>query len=311
MLLTLLTVLPIFALIAAGFVARRLEFLGKDAVREINRFVVYLALPALIFDVIANASWPVIYQPGFIAAYGLSCGIIFYLTLAARMAGGRGLADASIDAINASYANTAFLGIPLCLAVLGPQSVVLATIASMITVCVLFASAIVIVEFDGQNERRALYLIGKVAKSLAHNPLIIAPVLGAAYAATGFAMPAPAETFLKLLGSAASPCALVAIGLFIAERRESGSMDRSPAFGLTAAKLVAHPLITYALATYVFRLEPAALTAAVLLAALPTGTGPFMLAELYRRDAGITARTILYSTALSIATILIVLTPLR
>lgn len=307
MLLTLAIVLPIFALIAAGFAAQRMDILGLPAVRELNRFVVYLALPALLFDVMANATWSALYQPRFIAAFGLSCGALFYATLLLRMASGRGLADASIDAINASYANTAYLGIPLCVVVLGPDSLVLVTIASIITVCVLFASAIVLIEFDGQAERRPLHLVAKVALSLARNPLIMAPALGALYAASGLHVPAPVATFLKLLGAAASPCALVALGLFLAERRESGAMDRPPALALTGAKLIGHPLIAWLLAAQVFQLEGTALVTAVLLSALPTGTGPFMLAELYRRDAGITARTIFYSTVAGLITVTVVL----
>lgn len=308
MLSALSVILPIFALIFAGFAARKFDALGQNAVRELNRFVVYLALPALLFDVMAHANWTSLNQPGFVASFGLACGLIFYATLALRILAKRSLADASLDGISAAYANTAYIGFPLCLLVLGQQSLVLVTIASIITVCVLFASAIVVVEIGSQKETQAARLAIKVLISLAKNPLIIAPILGALYGWVGFGIAAPVETFLRLLGGAASPCALVALGLFLAEARTSNGSEQLSSLALTGTKLVLHPAITWLLAAKIFRLEQAAVDAAVLLAALPTGTGPFMLAELYRREAGISSKVILYSTLGALVTLPIYLT---
>lgn len=131
--------------------------------------------------------------------------------------------------------------------------------------------------------------------------MLLAPVLGALYA--GFAPPLPegADRFLSLLAHAASPCALVSLGLFIADQR---GRPHLPALSAQVAlKLVGQPLLTWALAVYVFHLSPAITGLAVVLAALPTGTGPFMLAQMYKRDAGGTAGSILVSTVLSIVTI--------
>jgi len=72
---------------------------------------------------------------------------------------------------------------------------------------------------------------------------------------------------------------------------------------LVAIKLVLQPLLAWVLATKVFFLSPLLTHCAVLIAALPTGTGPFMLAELFRREAEVTATVILVSTVLSIVTI--------
>ena len=72
MLSALLIVIPIFALIFAGWLAGRAGVLGPHAAAEINRFVVWMALPALLFNVIANANWRDLWQPGFIAVFTLS-----------------------------------------------------------------------------------------------------------------------------------------------------------------------------------------------------------------------------------------------
>lgn len=302
MLSILSVILPIFGLVLTGFLSRRFDAIGPAAVSELNRFVVYLALPALLFDVMAHASWRELYQPAFIAAFGLACGIVFYATLALRLFARVSLADASIEGLNASYANSAYIGFPLCLIVFGRDSLVPVTIASIITVCVLFASAIVLIE-TGMQTGRPHHVIGKVARALARNPLIVSPALGIAYAATGLPLPQSADTFVKLLGAAASPCALVVLGLFLAEPRVVSAGDRRTSLLLTFGKLILQPAATWLLAFKVFAMPTTLATMAVLIAALPTGTGPFMLAELYRRPAVVTASTILLSTIGSLVTL--------
>ncbi|MDX7952489.1 AEC family transporter [Lichenihabitans sp. Uapishka_5] len=302
MLATTLVVLPVFALIFAGWLVRRLGVLGPQATGELNRFVVYLALPALLFDITANAKLADLWQPGFIAAFGFGCGATFALTLAWRWRRPRPLADATLDALNAAYANTGFVGFPLALAALGPTALPPTLIATILTVCVLFAVAIVLIEVGLQTEAHPARLAAKVARSLGRNPLLVAPVLGALVPLAGLGVPASAEQFLKLLGGAASPCALVALGLFLAEPRPSQPGTAGGTAGLVGLKLLAQPVLTYGCARVLAL--PAPLThAAVLLAALPTGTGPFMLAEFYRREAAVTARVILASTLLSVFTV--------
>jgi predicted permease len=309
MLTTFFIVLPIFALVFVGFGARRVGILGPNATTELNRFVVYLALPALLFDIMAHTGWVKLDQPAFAAVFALSCFIVFGLTVLLRLNGRRHLADVSIDGLNAGYGNTGFIGFPLCLIVFGRGSLGLTTIAAIITVCVLFAVAIVLIEIGLQTEARPARLLLKVGRSLIRNPLLVAPVLGALWAATGLAVPASAETFLRLLGDAASPCALVALGLFLGERRVPSARDVTPegeALGsllLVALKLILQPAIAWVLATHVFRLAPPLTHLVVVLAALPTGTGPFMLAEFYGREATVTARSILLSTIGSLVTV--------
>lgn len=304
MLATLTVVLPVFALVLAGFLCRRLGVLGPNATSELNRFVVYLALPALLFDVMANTSWTALYQPGFAAAYGLGSLSVLAVTLALRWRSPRHLADASLDGLNAAYPNTGYMGFPLGLMAFGRDALPTITIAAILTVCGVFAVVIVLIEIGLQSERRVAPLVWKVVRSLAKNPLLVSPVLGALYAATGLAVPTGAETFLKLLGGAASPCALVGLGLFLAESRPSGEGGHTrSALILTVFKLAVHPAVTWLLAAYVFRLPPMLTAIAVLMAALPTGTGPFMLAEFYGREAVVTAKTILFSTLGSVVTL--------
>jgi malonate transporter len=306
MLSILSIITPVFALIACGYVTRRIGVLGSQAVSELNRFVVYLALPALLFDVMAHASWSELAQPRFIAAFGLSCGLIFYGIVAGSLIARQPLSTAAINGLLGSYANTAYIGFPVLLIVFGRDSLVPVTIASIITVCVLNASAIVLIEFASQSERRPLQLAGKVAVSLAKNPILIAPILGVLYGATGLGFPEAADTFLKMLGGAASPLALVVIGLVLAEPRAVAAAETQLSLALTAVKLVVHPALTVALA--IFFAVPSRLAAmAVLLAALPTGSGPLIVAEFYRLPALVTSAVILISTLAALLTLPLVM----
>ncbi|RFU48483.1 AEC family transporter [Paraburkholderia sp. DHOC27] len=307
MLSTLEILLPVFGLIFAGFACRRRNVLGPTAASELNRFVVWLALPALLFDVMAHATWHQLDQPAFVATFSLSCAGIFVVILVARLMSGRPLADASIDAIAGSYPNTGYIGFPLCLIAFGPASLTPTTIATILVACVLFAIAIVLIEVGLQSERRPHHLAFKVLRALARNPLIVSPILGVLVAASHVTMPQSAETFLKLLSGAASPCALVSLGLFLAEKRPAASSGAGISLLLTGIKLILQPALTWWLAARVFALPVALVDMAVVLAALPTGTGPFMLAEYYRREAHITSRTILLSTVGSLVTLSLLL----
>jgi malonate transporter len=298
------TVLPIFALILAGWGMRRIGVLGPQATSELNRFVVYLALPALLVEIVATARWSEVWQPRFVGTFGLGTLLIFMMALLIRLRRPRHMADAAIDGLNASYANTGFMGFPLALAVFGQDMLTPTLIATILTVCVLFALALVLLEAGLQSERHPRRMAIKIATSLCKNPLLVAPVLGGLVMASGQEVPHPIESFLKLLGGAASPCALVALGLFLAESHKGDAApERDSTALLVGLKLVAHPALTWVLGAWLFHLPTALLHTAVLMAALPTGTGPFMVAEFYRREANITSSSILVSTILSLVSI--------
>ena len=309
MLSTLEILLPVFALIFAGFFCRRRNLLGPTAASELNRFVVWLALPALLFDTMAHSTWQQLDQPAFIITFSIACAGVFVAVLLVRVASGRHLADASVDAIAASYPNTGYIGFPLGLLAFGKASLTPTTIATILVACVLFALAIVLIEIGLQTERTPHKLGAKVVWRLLKNPLIASPILGVLAASVHVTLPQSAETFLKLLSGAASPCALVSLGLFLAEKRpikdEGGESLTS--FVLTAIKLIAQPTLAWWVAAHVFALPAPTVDMAVLLAALPTGTGPYMLAEFYRREAQITSQTILLSTLGSLVTLSLLL----
>ncbi|HEX7872998.1 MAG TPA: AEC family transporter [Sphingobium sp.] len=300
----LLIVLPIFALILAGWLSGRTGVLGAPAAREINRFVVWLALPALLFDIIAHVRWSEIWRPGFVAATAAGMALIFALTVLIRGCEPHHVADGAVDGLNAAYPNNGFMGFPIGLAVLGRESLPLITVSVLLTICLLFAIAIVIIEASLHRGKGGRAILAQVGGALVRNPLLVAPVLGAVTALSGVVIPQPVEAFLKLLGGATSPCALVSIGLFLAHQRGvGGRIDGRAVALLVGLKLVVQPAVTGVVAGPLLGLPHPVVVAAVLLAALPTGTGPYMVAEYYGREGATTSRVILISTILSIVTI--------
>lgn len=296
--------LPIFGLILAGWLCRRSNRLGPGAASEINRFVVWLGLPALLFGLTARADWAAIWQPGFLLAFAGGSLAVFGLALLWRWRSGTPLADASIDGLGAAYANTGYLGIPLCLLVLGDDGMAPALIATLLVVCGLFGLALVCIEVALHSGAGIGRAVRQVTLALLKNPLVIAPLLGAAWNLGGMSLPAALERFLQLLGGATVPCALVSLGLFLAQPQPG---PRDGVLPLVALKLVVQPLLTWLIAFVLLDLPPLWAHAALLLSALPTGTGPFMLAEYYRRDAARVSRSILLSTLGSLASLSLLL----
>jgi malonate transporter len=287
-------VLPIFALILAGWLCRRHGVLSAAAASELNRFVVYLALPALLFRIMAKSRWADLDHPGFIAAFGGGALALLMVTVLVR-ARSRALADAAIDGLNAAYPNAGFMGFPLCLLAFGAQSEPAVLIATILTACAVFAAALVLIEVGLHHGAGGWCTLRKISVSLARNPLLVAPALGACVGLAGVQTPLAVDRFLALLGTAASPCALVSLGLFLA-RPQCGDSDPGAVLSLVLVKLVVQPGLTWLLAFHVFSMPPVWAHCAVLVAALPMGTGPYMLAELYGREAAVTSRVILIST---------------
>jgi malonate transporter and related proteins len=298
--------IPIFALILIGFLSARFGGFDPRATDNLNRFAVYLALPALMFIAMSKITPEQVRQLGFFGAFLGGIALTFALGFTLRRIRERGVANASIEGLDASYSNVGFMGIPLCLLALGPESVPVAIIATLLTACVLFLFAIILIEFELGKGVTLLHTIRKAALSLVRSPLLIAPSAGLFLGLSGLSMPAPAAQLATLLGGAASPCALVCIGFFLAQERVVS--DDLVAIGILALlKLIVQPTITAILALYVFKMPPLWLHAAVLLSALPIGSGPFTIAKLYGLEAGVTSGAILVSHLCSVVTVSILI----
>ncbi|MBB4641409.1 AEC family transporter [Rhizorhapis suberifaciens] len=308
MLSTALIILPIFLIILAGYLSRKAGLLGDPASRELNRFVVWLALPCLMFDVVATTDWRAVWHPGFVAASLIGSFLVFAAGLLAGKARGLSLADMSVDGLNASYSNSAYIGLPLMFLIFGEASRPFVVIAATLTLMMLFAAGIILIEIAQHSGHKSHIVLGKVTKSILRNPIVMSPLAGLAWWLTGLPLPQPVDTFVSLLGTAASPVALVAIGLFLAARPIKKAAAHPSVLALAAIKLLAHPAITAVLAFFILQLPDRIAVMAITIAALPTGTGPFMVTEFYARDGKVTSGAIFLSTVLSVLTITAILT---
>lgn len=303
---------PLLALIFLGWLLRRRGLMGPGAAREITAFVVWLALPALLFEGISGASLRQLWQPGFVVAYAGAMVFTFLATFW-WLPRARPFAERCLDSFGATYANSGFIGIPLSVLLLGKAALIPATIATLLTAVLLFAVGIVLLELGGEGDTRAASPLASVAKALgavARNPLVVATVAGGLWSATGWTMPDAPHRLLELLAGAAGPCALVSIGALLAQPAPAGA-QATPLAPVVVAKLVVLPAVCAVLAIAVFRLPPVWATTAVLLNALPTGTGPFMLAEFYRRDVARASRIMFVTTVLSLVTVPVCIALLR
>ena len=294
--------LPIFALILTGYFCGRFGVLSPSATDSLNRFAIYLALPALMFLAMSRITPDQAAQTGFALAFAGGIAITFALGFALSRWRGHRIATASIEGMDASYSNVGFMGIPLCLLVFGADSLPAAVIATLFTACALFLAAIAIIEID-MHRGASSWLTGrKVGLALIRNPLLLAPLAGLGVGLSGLGLLDPVERFASLLGGAASPCALVCIGLFLAQ--ESMAIRDAVSIGvLVGLKLLVQPAVTALLVFYVFHVPSAWSRPAVLLSALPIGSGPFTIAKLYGLQPGVTSGAILVSHVVSVVTV--------
>lgn len=285
-------VLPVFALILIGYLCGRAGKLGESASIELNRFVVWLALPAQLFHFASSSGWQTLWKPAFITAFFLSCIIVFLLVLAVSYSRGKDIAAASFHGLSASYSNTSYMGIPLCMLALGQEGLAPAIISTFL-VFVMFALATVLIEVGMLSHKKHHEVVLSVIKSLCTNPLLLAPVLGLLWSFTDLQMYDPVAQVITFLAAAATPCALVSIGLFLLQKSHASA---GQAWGISVAKLIIQPLIAWVIAGPILELPALWLNAVVILSALPTGTGPFMLAQYYKADGSVISRVVLITT---------------
>jgi malonate transporter len=294
---SLAIVLPLFALILCGYAFARGRLIGPDGVRGIAAFVFNLAVPALLFRSMATglpqggAPLDVVYT------YYLGAAILFALAmLIGRVALGLDLVKQALMAITAVFSNSVLIGIPLIFTAFGKDGQIAVLLITSLHSAIFVTLATVIVEVGRGRGAKPAAMLGAVLG----NPLLISVLVGGAWALLGWPIPAPLDTFTKLLAGAAAPAALFALGATLAAFRIAG--DLRDIAVITLLKMVVHPLIVWLLATRVFALTPTETAVAVIIAALPSGVNPFILAQRYDIYVQRAASSVLITTALSLLT---------
>lgn len=297
--------LPFFALVLCGYLAARSRVLPLDAVPGLNMFVLYFALPCMLFRFGSSTSLATLLDPA-VCLLWLGAGLLL-VGLAAWRArrGGGSWPDAAMGALVAAFPNSGFMGVPLILALLGESAVGPVMSTLLIDLVVMTSLCIGLSQWGAAGEHGALQAGTRALRGVVRNPMPWSIVLGALTGAVGLQLWAPVEKTVSLLADAASPVALFTIGAVLARSRSRVGHEPQARQALrdvgrvTSAKLLLHPFLIWSGGTFLWRmgvLSPALLAPLVLTAALPSASNVSLLAERFGADNGRIARIILWST---------------
>jgi len=294
-------VLPLFSLVLLGFVAGKRIGLPVEALGWLNVFIVHVALPPLFFNLLSTTPVEEFANGAFLLATTGSTLLVFCGCVGVALLLRRGLRIATVQGFAGAYGNIGYLGPPLAIAAFGPAAGVPVALVFCVDNAMHFTFAPLLMALgggEGTERPRLLPLLGGILKKILTHPFIVATLVGVAAAFTGFRPPAPVQTIIDTLANAAAPCALFAMGVTAAIR----PLKRIPLelAWLIPVKLVVHPLLMFALVSRVPGVEPLWLHAAVLLAALPSATNVFVIAQQYGVWEERASSAVVISTLLSI-----------
>ena len=289
-------IFPFFALIGLGFGAGRIARHPLEGLAWLNVFVVYIALPAMFYQLLSKTPIEQLANPGFVGATTLSTLSIFLAVFLTGYFRTRGdIAAATIQGLAGAYGNIGYMGPGLALVAFGPSATIPVALVFCFDNILHFVMAPLCMALGGASGRPAGTIALEVLFKIFSHPFIIATIVGIGGAIFGIALPAPIDRLLTLLAGAAAPCALFAMGVTLALR----PLKRvPPELGyILPAKLILHPLVVYFLLAMIGERDPVWVHTAMLLACLPTATNVFVIAQQYaiwteRASAAILATTV-------------------
>jgi malonate transporter len=299
---------PFFALVLCGYLAARRRLLPHDAIPGLNTFVLYFALPCMLYRFGAQTPVRELLDPALFFIYLLCALLMTALAVGASRRAGVDWNNAAFGALVAAFPNTGFMGVPLLVALLGPRAAGPAIVTILVDLVITSSLCIALSRLDGAGSSGMRQATVRALQGVALNPMPWSILLGAASSGLALQLPQPVMQTLGLLADAASPVALFTIGAVLARARMQGSAPTLPSayLPLALAKLVVHPALVLAVASLAVMagvvLDRFAMVVMVLVACLPSASNVSMLAERFGADNGRIARIILVSTAFSFFT---------
>ncbi len=298
-----LKTLPFFAIIGVGYGAGRTGFFSSEATAHLTKFVFFFALSAMLFNFAGNLSFAEVWDGTLVIAYLWGTAFVYGIATAVGLLRGERIGHTAIEAQCAVIGNLGFLGVPMFALLMGPEAIGPLMLALAVDL-VVFSSLIVIlitIERDGRFELAILRTIGL---GLVKNPMIVAISLGFGWSATGWTLATPVNEFVALLGAAATPGALFAIGASLAGKNTE---KMQIAAWITFCKLGLHPAFVAFAALWIFDVDPFGAAVIIAAAALPVAGNVFMLAQHYGVAPQRVSTAILVSTVISIVTVSLVI----
>ncbi len=302
MLAVFLKTLPFFGLIGLGWLAARSRFFPEEGAIWLTRFVFFFALSAMLFRFAAGLDLGALFDPRFVLAYLAGSTAIWATGMAVARWRGLPVPEAAMEAQCCMIGNTGFLGVPMLVVLLGQRAV--GPVLMVLTIDMLvFSTLITLIIHGARSGGMRLRTVLPVMRGIVANPMILSMVAGLVWAQMRLPMPGPFDEFLSLLGAAATPGALFAIGASLAARR----LQRVPASAwLSFAKLVLHPAAV-GLASWGLGVDPFAAGVMMAAAALPVAGNVYILAQYFGVAQQRVSAAILISTAASILTMPVVM----
>lgn len=289
-------VLPVFGLIAVGFLASLTRLLPERSGDGLSDFVSTIGVPALVFKTMATAILPDAQPWGYWLAYfgGLALVWTMAMTLA-RRGFGVGQGESVIAGFSSAQSNTVLVGIPLIFRAFGDAGAVPLFLLIAIHLPITMTTATLLLE--GADN----FSVKMLARRLLLNPLILSVLLGVGFRFSGIALGGAAKSIIESLGAASIPCALVAMGLAL--RRYGMQANMRLTLSVCALKLLVHPAAVFLLAFKVFSMPPVWSGVAVLFAAMPCGINAFLIADRYKTGVALASGAIAASTGISLVTV--------
>ncbi len=295
-------VLPFFGLIFIGYLVARITRQPLEALGWMNTFIVYVALPALFFQLLSKTPIERLTEWSYIFGSVFATYLVFGAMFGASYLWSRGeIAESTIKGLASAYGNIGYMGPGLALIAFGQEAAVPVALIFCFENVIHFAVAPMLMAVASGEKGSAGRMAIEVVKKIALHPFIIATVIGVAAASVQFQPPLLLGRFLSYLANAAAPCALFAMGVTLALR----PLKRIPTeiAPIALLKLIIHPTLCYVTLSLVGNFDPVWVFSAVLLAALPTATNVFVIAQQYGVWVQRASASILITTCLSVLTV--------
>ncbi|MGJ4956453.1 AEC family transporter [Bradyrhizobium sp. HKCCYLRH2015] len=270
--------LPYFGVVFIGFACGKSRRLPEAGLAWMNFFLLYVSLPALMFNLIARTPFTELSNPPFLVATTLATMLTFALALVLGKAIGRlSLREATMAGLAGGYGNIGYMGPGLALAVLGTKAAAPTALIFCCDSIFLFSIVPLLVELTERDHASVVHAMRTVLRQILQNPLIMATAAGILAAAFQLHPPTVLDRTLQFLQNAAAPTALFALGVTVALRPFERLPWEVPV--LTVVKLVVHPLLSFGLMLLFGPFAQPWAATAVLMAALPPALNVFVIAR--------------------------------
>ena len=302
-----IVIAPVFALILLGFVAAKIRYLPQNAASVLAEFGFKVAMPALLFRAFLGMEAPAA-SPFALWAVFLSAMMSVWVlaVLASRLILRKPARDAPAIAMAATFGNTVMLGIPIGLVAFGPEAAIPMALMVSTHAPLLWLIATLQQEMSGQREGVSLMSsMGNMLRDLARNPIILSLIAGASGALAGLSLDPVSDRILTMLGAAAVPSALFALGMTLAGFRLSG--QSATLVTICILKLLVYPLFAWIIVRFFIDLPPVWAKSVILFSALPVGANAYLFASRYDRQVGSVSAAIALSSLIAAGSLTVVL----